>query len=173
MHKALLAKFTQHEWLCRRLLSTGDRTLVEHTKNDSYWGDGGDGTGKNRLGSLLMAVRKTLRQPPKVTSLPPPKPMPVIYQETLLSNLAPQDYKGHKPHDDKGHEPMDTSTPLSPKEPLTNTHSTVDNMVVIQNFSAVSTQDAGDTLEEDMGTFQATNETGSNMMNGSNSGTAV
>ena len=32
MHKALLAKFTQHEWLCHRLLDTADRVLVEHTK---------------------------------------------------------------------------------------------------------------------------------------------
>jgi N-glycosidase YbiA len=30
---------------------------VEHTRNDAYWGDGGDGTGKNRLGQLLMELR--------------------------------------------------------------------------------------------------------------------
>jgi predicted NAD-dependent protein-ADP-ribosyltransferase YbiA (DUF1768 family) len=37
---------------------------VEHTKNDAYWGDGGDGIGKNRLGQILMAVREELRGEP-------------------------------------------------------------------------------------------------------------
>jgi hypothetical protein len=35
----------------------GDALLVEHTASDSYWGDGGDGSGKNRLGHILMCVR--------------------------------------------------------------------------------------------------------------------
>jgi hypothetical protein len=43
------------------LLGTGEAVLVEHTANDSYWGDGGDGSGKNRLGALLMQVRAELR----------------------------------------------------------------------------------------------------------------
>jgi len=43
------------------LLGTGDAKLVEHTENDSYWGDGGDGSGKNRLGILLMRLRDELR----------------------------------------------------------------------------------------------------------------
>jgi ribA/ribD-fused uncharacterized protein len=59
---ALRAKFTQHEESKTVLLGTGDATLVEHTANDSYWGDGGDGSGKNRLGHLLMQVRTELRQ---------------------------------------------------------------------------------------------------------------
>lgn len=61
MRRALRAKFTQHEELRALLLSTGDALLVEHTANDSYWGDGGDGSGKNRLGQLLMELRKQLR----------------------------------------------------------------------------------------------------------------
>ena len=43
-------------------MSTRDAILIEHTRNDSYWGDGGDGTGKNRLGFCLMKVRDLLRQ---------------------------------------------------------------------------------------------------------------
>ncbi|CAF4286504.1 unnamed protein product, partial [Adineta steineri] len=54
MFRACMAKFTQHPQLKYILLSTGHRTLVEHTKNDSYWGDGGNGTGQNRLGITLM-----------------------------------------------------------------------------------------------------------------------
>lgn len=61
MLEALRAKFSQHEDLKAILLGTGDAKLVEHTTNDSYWGDGGDGSGKNRLGQLLMQVREELR----------------------------------------------------------------------------------------------------------------
>jgi N-glycosidase YbiA len=61
MLEALCAKFTQHEELRTLLLGTGDALLVERTANDAYWGDGGDGSGKNRLGHLLMQVRSELR----------------------------------------------------------------------------------------------------------------
>ena len=63
MMDALRAKFTQHERLRRMLLDTGDAELVEHTRNDFYWADGGDGTGRNRLGVLLMQLRDELRSP--------------------------------------------------------------------------------------------------------------
>jgi ribA/ribD-fused uncharacterized protein len=64
MLDALRAKFTQHDDLKAVLLGTGDALLVEHTANDSYWGDGGDGSGKNRLGHLLMQVRDELQAGP-------------------------------------------------------------------------------------------------------------
>lgn len=62
MREALYAKFTQHPNLTATLLATGDAPLIEHTSNDRYWGDGGDGTGINRLGQLLMELRDRLRQ---------------------------------------------------------------------------------------------------------------
>ena len=58
----VMAKFTQHPELKRLLLETGDAKLIEHTTNDSYWGDGGDGSGRNMLGQLLMEVRAALRE---------------------------------------------------------------------------------------------------------------
>ncbi len=61
MLTALRAKFTQHPKLRRLLLGTKDARLVEHTRRDFYWGDGGNGSGKNRLGQLLMRVRDELR----------------------------------------------------------------------------------------------------------------
>ncbi len=61
MREAVLAKFSQHEHLRALLLSTNDAKLIEHTVNDSYWGDGGDGNGKNMLGQILMEVRDKLR----------------------------------------------------------------------------------------------------------------
>ena len=61
MRQALRAKFTQHPELTSLLLATGDAKLVEHVERDRYWGDGGDGSGKNRLGQLLMDIRAELR----------------------------------------------------------------------------------------------------------------
>ncbi len=61
MREALRAKFTQHPQLRSLLLSTGDAEIIEHTANDRYWADGGDGSGKNRLGELLMELRAQLR----------------------------------------------------------------------------------------------------------------
>lgn len=60
MLKVLRCKFEQREHLRTLLLTTGDKTLIEHTENDSYWGDGG-GAGSNKLGNLLMQVRGELR----------------------------------------------------------------------------------------------------------------
>jgi ribA/ribD-fused uncharacterized protein len=62
MRKAVLAKFTQHAKLRAQLLGTGEAKIVEHTENDSYWADGGDGSGKNMLGLILMEVRERLRR---------------------------------------------------------------------------------------------------------------
>ncbi|MEM7163739.1 MAG: NADAR family protein [Bacteroidota bacterium] len=62
MLEAVRAKFTQHEDLAALLISTGDAKLIEHTENDSYWGDGRDGSGKNRLGKILMKVRDELNR---------------------------------------------------------------------------------------------------------------
>lgn len=61
MRTALRAKFTQYDDLKTLLLGTGDATLVEHTSRDAYWGDGGDGSGQNKLGQLLMELREELR----------------------------------------------------------------------------------------------------------------
>lgn len=61
MYQAVRMKFWSHLDLRNELLKTGDAILVEHTTNDRYWGDGGDGSGKNMLGKILMLVREELR----------------------------------------------------------------------------------------------------------------
>jgi ribA/ribD-fused uncharacterized protein len=43
------------------LLGSGLRQLVEASPTDGYWGAGRAGTGRNRLGQLLMQVRSELR----------------------------------------------------------------------------------------------------------------
>lgn len=61
MLQALRMKFSQNPEIARELLATGDAILIEHTRNDAYWADGGDGSGKNKLGLLLMQVREELK----------------------------------------------------------------------------------------------------------------
>ncbi len=61
MTDAVRAKFEQHDDIRAILLGTGDALLVEHTGNDDFWGDGGDGSGRNMLGQILMQVRAQLR----------------------------------------------------------------------------------------------------------------
>jgi hypothetical protein len=61
MLAAIRAKFTQHPDLCAQLLATCDAWLAEHTTRDRYWGDGGDGSGQNQLGRLLMQIRSKLK----------------------------------------------------------------------------------------------------------------
>ena len=61
METALYHKFTQHEDLKQKLLDTGNRKIIEHTTKDNFFGDGGDGSGQNHLGRLLMELRAKLR----------------------------------------------------------------------------------------------------------------
>jgi N-glycosidase YbiA len=60
MYKAVLKKFQTHRQLKQLLLSTGEEELVENAPGDYYWGCGKDGSGKNKLGLILMLVRKEL-----------------------------------------------------------------------------------------------------------------
>ncbi len=62
MERAVLEKFKMHPEIRQQLLETGDELLVENSPVDYYWGCGEDGSGKNRLGEILMAVRSHLRQ---------------------------------------------------------------------------------------------------------------
>ncbi|CAJ1005691.1 putative Domain (DUF1768) [Leishmania naiffi] len=53
-------KFKQNEAARAVLLSTQPSLLLYHTPKDDFWGDGGDGTGKNVLGVVTMAARARL-----------------------------------------------------------------------------------------------------------------
>jgi len=61
MREAVYAKFTQHPELGKLLVSTDEAKLVEHTIKDAFWGDGGDGHGKNMLGQILMEIREMIQ----------------------------------------------------------------------------------------------------------------
>ncbi|CCW61137.1 unnamed protein product [Phytomonas sp. EM1] len=55
-------KFKQNEEPRKVLLSTEQCVLVDHTIKDDFWGDNGNGTGKNLMGVTLMVVRDRLRR---------------------------------------------------------------------------------------------------------------
>ena len=61
MRELVWLKFSQNERLKERLLSTGDKQLVEGNDwGDTYWGVC-NVVGLNRLGEILMEVREKLR----------------------------------------------------------------------------------------------------------------
>lgn len=62
MQQAVLCKFQTHPDILEILLATGDELIVENARSDYYWGCGADGTGKNKLGEILMEVREILRE---------------------------------------------------------------------------------------------------------------
>ncbi len=73
VYEANLAKFTQHQELNEKLLTTGNKIIVECSPYDKIWGNGLDITttlntpeeewkGTNRLGKAIMKVRETLRK---------------------------------------------------------------------------------------------------------------
>ena len=64
MYAGLKAKFDNAE-LKALLLGTGKKILIENSPYDSYWGIGPNGKGKNRLGVLLMQLRKELDTAPR------------------------------------------------------------------------------------------------------------
>ncbi|WP_233420974.1 NADAR family protein [Xenorhabdus nematophila] len=62
MRFAVLEKFKQNLDIQNILLSTHNAQLIEHTSNDFYWADGGDGSGNNMLGIILMETREILQK---------------------------------------------------------------------------------------------------------------
>src|SRR3546814_7580821 len=60
MRRILHEKASQHEYVRRKLLATGDRELIEDSWRDDFWGWGPNKDGKNQLGKLWMEVREEL-----------------------------------------------------------------------------------------------------------------
>jgi ribA/ribD-fused uncharacterized protein len=62
MFRGIIFKFKQHSELREKLLATGDATLIENSKVDSFWGCGSDGKGNNFLGRMLCNIRLALQE---------------------------------------------------------------------------------------------------------------
>jgi ribA/ribD-fused uncharacterized protein len=113
MGYVLMVKF-QNPYLREVLLLTGNLPLREHTVNDKYWGDGGDGSGQNRLGQLLEQTRAQLQQLQPQRSQQPPQlqqvyPASQPQQQSRQTPLSPQQSSGQtrvqQPCDAARHEP--------------------------------------------------------------------
>ncbi|KAL3095527.1 hypothetical protein niasHS_004786 [Heterodera schachtii] len=69
MERILFHKFDQNPDLAERLISTGEKFLVEASHSDRFWGAGAtiddirqwNFTGRNTMGQLLMELREKLR----------------------------------------------------------------------------------------------------------------
>ena len=61
MRRILRKKASQHEYVLRKLLATGDRELVENSWRDDFWGWGPNRDGSNMLGKLWMEIREEIR----------------------------------------------------------------------------------------------------------------
>lgn len=59
MENVLHMKMDQHDSVKRLLLDTGHAQLVS-VDADPWWGDGGNGSGRNEMGKALMRVRDRL-----------------------------------------------------------------------------------------------------------------
>ena len=62
MYQAVLSKFQTHQDIQKILLDTGEQLIVENSPIDYYWGCGKDGSGKNKLGEILVKVRVEIKQ---------------------------------------------------------------------------------------------------------------
>ena len=57
MYKILKLKFSQYSYLRQVLMATGLSYIIQRTRGDRIWGDGGNGRGLNLLGKLLTRLR--------------------------------------------------------------------------------------------------------------------
>lgn len=61
MTELVRAKAVQNRDVREALLATGNKTIVENSPWDDFWGGGPDGNGQNQMGNILMRVRDELR----------------------------------------------------------------------------------------------------------------
>jgi ribA/ribD-fused uncharacterized protein len=65
MIDACIAKFSIQPFKNNLMRLPVDTILVEHSRKDSYWGDGGDiNKGKNMLGKILTVISRLLNRLP-------------------------------------------------------------------------------------------------------------
>lgn len=61
MKEVCRAKLQQHDYIQRKLLTTGARRLVESSPRDDFWGWGAKQDGQNHLGKIWMELREELK----------------------------------------------------------------------------------------------------------------
>jgi ribA/ribD-fused uncharacterized protein len=86
MRTCAFLKFIQNRDLRQELLSTGDARIVEAGGHDSYWAEGPDGKGLNRLGVIHMEIRAVLRNSSSVSDY-----VTALAQSCGMIDLQPSD----------------------------------------------------------------------------------
>lgn len=66
MKEILQCKVTQHKYVLKKLIQSGNRKIIEDSWRDNYWGWGKNQRGKNMLGKAWMEVRKELKEQGKI-----------------------------------------------------------------------------------------------------------
>lgn len=117
MRRALYCKFMCEEEFRNLLLSTHGYILVEHTKNDNFWGDGGNWTGENWLGRMLMEIRDaSIAMIGKGQN--PLVPMGIAYERARLAHQALQSQHAGTTVKPKSPPPTKCSAPIHVNPPL-------------------------------------------------------
>ena len=62
MEELLRCKIEQNPYVKKKLLETGDYTIVEDSPKDAFWGWGPNRDGENNLGKLWMKLREEYRK---------------------------------------------------------------------------------------------------------------
>ncbi|MGR6872728.1 NADAR family protein [Pseudomonas sp. HK3] len=65
MTRAIYTKCKTYPEVAERLLATGDKTLVENSAYDYFWGCGRDRRADNTYGKVMMNVRKKIKDESK------------------------------------------------------------------------------------------------------------
>lgn len=60
MREILKAKVSQHPYVMKKLVESGDKELIEDSWRDDFWGWGPNKDGANHLGKLWMEIRSEL-----------------------------------------------------------------------------------------------------------------
>jgi predicted NAD-dependent protein-ADP-ribosyltransferase YbiA (DUF1768 family) len=61
MERILRAKLDQHPHIKKKLIETGNRDIIEASKDDEFWGWGPNKTGQNNHGKIWMKLREELK----------------------------------------------------------------------------------------------------------------
>jgi N-glycosidase YbiA len=61
MEELFRAALDQHVDIRKALIESGNSLILHHNANDSFWGDGADGAGRNEMGKIWMKLRAELQ----------------------------------------------------------------------------------------------------------------
>eukprot|EP00055_Hartaetosiga_balthica_P009967 m.41038 g.41038 ORF g.41038 m.41038 type:complete len:427 (+) comp6973_c0_seq1:66-1346(+) len=140
MFDCCLAKFQQHRELTKKMLDTGNAKLVEHTSRDNIWADGGDGSGKNLLGKVLMAVRAAIRGDPVKCEGVTYTPMDANQEDVSPLKNSKEKYKSDPSEQKKLKQAkLSFATILSSTQATTSSSSTATTLATISSSTSATT----------------------------------